>query len=103
MTLVMLQISAFRGFARGSRGLVGAAIRMTSTSVSGETGTESYRLFFKDGDKTISPWHDIVSIVASSTVIRILFPDILYLCLHLMILFTILIIWFVYILATQGW
>ena len=64
MTLLMFQISAFRGFARGSRGFVGGAIRMTSTSVAGDVGTESYRLFFKDGDKTISPWHDIVSIAA---------------------------------------
>lgn len=30
-----------------------------STSTSGEVGTTDYRLFFKDGEKTISPWHDI--------------------------------------------
>ena len=74
MALVMFQISAFRGFARGSRGFVGGAIRMASTSVSGEVGTESYRLFFKDGDKTISPWHDIVRLATVSFVCDMLFP-----------------------------
>jgi len=59
MTLLMFQISAFKGFARGSRGIVGGAVKMASTSVAGDVGTDSYRLFFKDGDKTISPWHDI--------------------------------------------
>jgi inorganic pyrophosphatase len=32
---------------------------MASTSVKGEAGTESYRMFFEEGGKTISPWHDI--------------------------------------------
>lgn len=30
-----------------------------STEQQGETATESFRLQFKDGDKTLSPWHDI--------------------------------------------
>lgn len=30
-----------------------------TTSVAGEAGTESFRIFFGEGDKTISPWHDI--------------------------------------------
>jgi inorganic pyrophosphatase len=30
-----------------------------TSSVVGEAKTESYRLVFKDGDKVISPWHDI--------------------------------------------
>ena len=33
-----------------------AAITTTTT---GTAGTDSFRLVFKDGDKTISPWHDI--------------------------------------------
>ena len=68
MTLLMFQISAFKGFARGSRGIVGGAVKMASTSVAGDVGTDSYRLFFKDGDKTISPWHDIVSRILISFV-----------------------------------
>jgi inorganic pyrophosphatase len=31
----------------------------TATSVTGAVGTTEYRLFFKNGEKTISPWHDI--------------------------------------------
>jgi inorganic pyrophosphatase len=30
-----------------------------TTYISGEEGTTSYRVFYKDGDKIISPWHDI--------------------------------------------
>ena len=30
-----------------------------STVVEGEVGTDSYKLFFTEGDKKISPWHDI--------------------------------------------
>ena len=30
-----------------------------TTTTAGTAGTESFRLVFKDGDKTISPWHDI--------------------------------------------
>ena len=30
-----------------------------STTTTGTAGTESFRIVFKDGDKTISPWHDI--------------------------------------------
>ena len=40
----------------------GGSVRMMSraaTSVAGEAGTESYRMFFEDGGKKISPWHDI--------------------------------------------
>ena len=36
-----------------------ASFSSISTSVTGEVGTESFRLFFKDGAKAISPWHDI--------------------------------------------
>lgn len=31
----------------------------TTTAVEGAEGTDSYRMFFKNGDKKISPWHDI--------------------------------------------
>jgi inorganic pyrophosphatase len=31
---------------------------VTSSSI-GEVGTTDFRVVFKDGDKTISPWHDI--------------------------------------------
>ena len=33
--------------------------RAISTRQEGTAGTESYRLFFNEADKTISPWHDI--------------------------------------------
>lgn len=36
-----------------------AATFLPATSVAGEAGTESFRVFFKDGSSTISPWHDI--------------------------------------------
>lgn len=31
----------------------------TTNSATGEAGTMEYRLFFQEGAKTISPWHDI--------------------------------------------
>ena len=31
----------------------------TTTITEGATATPQYRVFFKDGEKTISPWHDI--------------------------------------------
>jgi inorganic pyrophosphatase len=36
-----------------------AARAAVSTAITGEAGTDSFRVVFKDGDKTISPWHDI--------------------------------------------
>jgi hypothetical protein len=30
-----------------------------STEVAGAEGTESFRLLFKDGENTVSPWHNI--------------------------------------------
>lgn len=36
-----------------------AFARAATTSPAGQAGTETYRVFFKDGDKNISPWHDI--------------------------------------------
>ena len=35
-----------------------ARAAVTSSTV-GEAGTTDFRVVFKDGDKTISPWHDI--------------------------------------------
>ena len=35
-----------------------ARAAVTSSTV-GEVGTTEFRVVFKDGDKTISPWHDI--------------------------------------------
>ena len=47
----------------GSRGVQrGHSLMMrwlTSTSASGEMGTQSYRLHFDEDGKKISPWHDI--------------------------------------------
>ena len=38
---------------------VGALRAAVTTSTSGAPGTTEYRVFFQDGGKTISPWHDI--------------------------------------------
>jgi inorganic pyrophosphatase len=49
------------GLPRG-RFLIGAhlnAVAGISTDVVGQEKTESFRLKFKEGDKTLSPWHDI--------------------------------------------
>lgn len=35
------------------------AVAGISTDVVGQEKTESFRLKFKEGDKTLSPWHDI--------------------------------------------
>jgi len=53
--------SAWSSAARftGARSLSAAALFGVSTEQSGETATESFRLNFKDGDNSISPWHDI--------------------------------------------
>merc|ERR1719217_750659 len=34
-------------------------VRMVDTEESGEFGTKEYTMTFKDGDKVISPWHDM--------------------------------------------
>jgi hypothetical protein len=36
-----------------------ASASSISTESAGEVATESFRLQFKEGDKTLSPWHDI--------------------------------------------
>lgn len=43
----------------GARSLSAAALFGISAEQSGEAGTESFRLNFKNDEKTISPWHDI--------------------------------------------
>jgi len=43
----------------GARHFSAAALFGVSTEVSGESGTESFRLNFKGEDSAISPWHDI--------------------------------------------
>jgi len=43
----------------GARHFAAAALYSTATEISGETGTESFRLNFKEGNSSISPWHDI--------------------------------------------
>jgi inorganic pyrophosphatase len=55
LVVQLLSINAFigRGFVR-----TGVATR-AATTTAGEAGTETYRLFFTEGDKNISPWHDI--------------------------------------------
>ena len=53
----LMQATAFSNVARRA---MSAAVRMVSTAQTGESGTEQYRLFFKDGSSNISPWHDIV-------------------------------------------
>lgn len=35
------------------------ARQATTTSTSGAAGTETFRVFFQEDGKTISPWHDI--------------------------------------------
>jgi len=42
-----------------SRHLLAAQLPAVSTAVQGEEATESFRLQFTDGDKPVSPWHDI--------------------------------------------
>jgi len=53
--------SAFAPVASRSIASVSTCLAAYPTEVSGETGTESYRLGFKDPESTdsISPWHDI--------------------------------------------
>ena len=46
-------------FARAARGAARAARLASTTVVEGAEGTESYRQFFEEGGKRISPWHDI--------------------------------------------
>jgi len=43
------------------RRAAGFALRMSSatTSTVGAPGTTEFRVFFQEGGKTISPWHDI--------------------------------------------
>lgn len=36
-----------------------ATTTLISTEVKGEEATESFRVKFKEGQKTVSPWHDI--------------------------------------------
>jgi len=57
-------IARVSGFVLAHGGKVPTPSRWASklaatTEVAGEAGTESFRLFFKDGDATTSPWHDI--------------------------------------------
>ena len=46
-----------------TRNLLAAQLHSTTTEVAtevaGEVATESFRLLFKEGDKAVSPWHDI--------------------------------------------
>lgn len=42
-----------------SRLMAAAQLHSLATDVVGEQATESFRLAFKEGDKPISPWHDI--------------------------------------------
>ena len=39
--------------------LISTATRAISTKTAGEAGTESFRIFFSEGETSISPWHDI--------------------------------------------
>ena len=39
--------------------LLATQFHAVATDVLGEEKTETFRLKFKDGDKTVSPWHDI--------------------------------------------
>merc|ERR1719181_721573 len=57
--LFALSANAFKPSMRAVGVHASKALRMASTSVKGEAGTESYRMFFEEGGKTISPWHDI--------------------------------------------
>jgi hypothetical protein len=42
-----------------SRHLAAVQLHSLATNVQGEEKTESFRMLFKEGDKQISPWHDI--------------------------------------------
>ena len=43
----------------GSKRWAGRMLARSATSVKGEIGTESFRVFFDEAGKKISPWHDI--------------------------------------------
>ena len=58
LAVIMLALSAY-GFKFMPKGITTRMVARHATSIAGETGTESYRLFFEDGGKRISPWHDI--------------------------------------------
>merc|ERR1719198_1605446 len=57
--LFALSANAFKPIMRAVGVHASKALRMASTSVKGEAGTESYRMFFEEGSSKISPWHDI--------------------------------------------
>jgi len=60
MLFLSVSVSAFKG--KLSSPLQRSALtacKAFTTSTAGTAGTETFRLFFKDGEKTISPWHDI--------------------------------------------
>ena len=66
MTLLLFagQASAWTTAARPlSRRVLATQFHSTTTSIAteiqGKEDTESFRLKFKEGDKTLSPWHDI--------------------------------------------
>ena len=58
LAVIMLSFQAL-AFKFVPKGVTTRMVARHATSVAGETGTESYRLFFEDGGKKISPWHDI--------------------------------------------
>ena len=59
-TQVRVAAAAPGGLLRARRARAARAARLASTTVvEGAEGTESYRQFFEEGGKRISPWHDI--------------------------------------------
>ena len=54
LAVIMLALSAY-GFKFMPKGITTRMVARHATSIAGETGTESYRLFFEDGGKKISP------------------------------------------------
>lgn len=54
----MLSVSG-RAFAFRAPSVARQASRLHAVATKGDLGTMDFRLFFKDGDKTISPWHDV--------------------------------------------
>jgi hypothetical protein len=51
--------TSVRGFRNVAAVQLHSSVSSISTESAGEAATESFRLNFKEGDKPLSPWHDI--------------------------------------------
>ena len=57
LAMILTRAASFQVRATPSRWVTKLAA--TVTDIKGEVATESFRVFFKSGDNSISPWHDI--------------------------------------------